>query len=84
MSILEAARAAVGELTALLAARVAGKVIDVSPQKAQRIGEYMVMGLILGAGILVTCSTPSKPVLRCPIVHRWANPSFQRTAFGGR
>lgn len=54
MSILDAAASAIGETVACLAGRVAGHAFNLEPERAQRLGEYIVIGLIAGAGALVT------------------------------
>lgn len=54
MSILDAAAYAIGETAAYLVGRVAGRTFHLEPKRAQRIGEYVVLGVILGAAVLVT------------------------------
>ncbi|MDA8259804.1 MAG: hypothetical protein M0Z99_29885 [Betaproteobacteria bacterium] len=54
MSILDAAAYAIGETSAYLVGRVAGRTFHLEPKKAQRIGEYIVIGAIAGAAVLVT------------------------------
>ena len=54
MSILDAAAYAIGETVAYLAGRVVGRTFHLEPKKAQRIGEYIVFGVIIGALVLVT------------------------------
>ena len=54
MSVLDASASAIGETVAYLAGRVVGRTFQLEPKKAQRIGEYIVIGVIVGAAVLVT------------------------------
>jgi hypothetical protein len=54
MSILDATAYAIGEAAAYLVGRVAGRTFHLEPKSAQRIGEYVVIGAIVGAAVLVT------------------------------
>ena len=52
MSVLDAS--AIGETVAYLAGRVVGRTFQLEPKKAQRIGEYIVISVIVGAAVFVT------------------------------
>ncbi len=54
MSIFDATACAIGEAAAYLVGRIAGRTFRLEPKAAQRIGEYVVIGAIFAAGILVT------------------------------
>ncbi len=54
MSIFDATAYAIGEAAAYLTGRVAGCTFHLEPKAAQRIGEYVVIGAIFSAGLLVT------------------------------
>jgi branched-subunit amino acid ABC-type transport system permease component len=54
MSLLDATAYAIGETVAYLAGRVVGRTFHLEPKKAQRIGEYVVIGVIVGAAVFVT------------------------------
>lgn len=54
MSFLDASAYAIGETVAYLAGRVVGRTFHLDPKKAQRIGEYVVIGVIVGAAIFIT------------------------------
>ncbi len=54
MSILDAPAYAIGETAAHVAGRIAGRTLNLEPKRAQRIGEYIVIGVIVGAAVLVT------------------------------
>ena len=54
MTILDATAYAIGETAAYLVGRVAGRTFHLEPTKAQRVGEYIVIGAIIGAAVLVT------------------------------
>ncbi|MBS4018079.1 MAG: hypothetical protein KGZ68_07555 [Dechloromonas sp.] len=54
MSLLDATAYAIGETVAYLAGRVVGRTFHLDPQRAQRIGEYVVIGVIVGAAVFIT------------------------------
>jgi hypothetical protein len=54
MSIADATACAVGEIAAYVVGRIAGKTFRLEPKRAQRIGEYIVLGALFGAAVLVT------------------------------
>lgn len=54
MNVLEAAAGAIGEVAAYVIGRIAGRSFHLEPKKAQAIGEYAVIGVIVGAAVLVT------------------------------
>jgi len=54
MSIFEAAALSIGEVAAYVVGLCAGKTFHLDPKKAQHIGEYIVLGVIFGAAVLVT------------------------------
>jgi hypothetical protein len=54
MAIVDGLACAVGEVAAHLAGRVVGRTFKFDRDKAQRIGEYIVGGALLAAGVLVT------------------------------
>ena len=54
MSILGATAYAIGEIAAYLVGRVAGRTFHLEAKRAQRIGEYIVIGAIVAAAVLVT------------------------------
>ena len=53
MSLFDAAAYAIGEATAHLLGRVVGRQRHLEPKRAKRIGENIVMAIIIGAGIVV-------------------------------
>lgn len=54
MSLLDATAYAIGETVAYLSGRVVGRTFHLDPKKAQRIGEYVVIGVIVGAAVFIT------------------------------
>jgi hypothetical protein len=48
MSIFDATAYAIGQTAAYVLGRVAGRTFNLEPQWAQRIGEYIVIGAIIG------------------------------------
>lgn len=54
MSVIEAVALSIGEVTALVVGRVAGKTFDLKPVKTKHLGENVVLGMHFGAAILVT------------------------------
>jgi branched-subunit amino acid ABC-type transport system permease component len=54
MSLLDATAYAIGETVAYLAGRVVGRTFHLDPKKAQRIGEFIVTGVIVGVAVFVT------------------------------
>lgn len=54
MPWLEAIALSIGELAGYLAGLVVGRTFDLSPKKAQTIGEYLILGLIASAAIAIT------------------------------
>jgi|GEM_PF-4658799 len=54
MALFDAITYAVAELTAYVAGKATGRVFKLQPKDAQRIGEYVVIGLIASAGLIVT------------------------------
>ena len=54
MSILDATAYAIGETAAYVVGRIAGRTFHLEPKRAQRIGEYIVIGVIVGAAVLIT------------------------------
>jgi membrane protein DedA with SNARE-associated domain len=54
MSVFEAAACAIGEVVAYVVGRVVGRTFLLDPKKAQVIGEYVVIGAIVGAAVFVT------------------------------
>ena len=54
MNIFEAAALSIGEVAACVVGLCAGKTFHLDPKKAQKIGEYIVLGVIFGAAVLVT------------------------------
>jgi hypothetical protein len=54
MSIFDATACAIGEAAAYLTGRVAGRTFHLEAKAARRIGEYVVIGAIFGAGLLLT------------------------------
>lgn len=51
---LYAIPAAVAEIVAYVIGKVTGRTFKLDPERAQRIGEYIVMAVIIGAGVAVT------------------------------
>jgi len=54
MSILDATAYAIGETAAYVVGRIAGRTFHLEPKRARRIGEYIVIGVIVGAAVLIT------------------------------
>ena len=54
MALFDAISYAVAELVARVAGKVTGRVFKIQAKAARRIGEYIVMGLIVSAGLIVT------------------------------
>jgi CDP-diglyceride synthetase len=54
MSLLDATASAIGETVAYLVGRIVGRTYHLEPKKAQRIGEFIVIGIIAGAAIYIT------------------------------
>ena len=54
MPFLEAIALSVGEFAGYLAGLVVGRTFDLSPKKAQAIGEYLIIGLVVTAAVAVT------------------------------
>ena len=54
MAAFEAIPAAIAEFIAYLAGTATGRAFKLEPKQAQRIGEYLVIGLIALAGLIVT------------------------------
>jgi branched-subunit amino acid ABC-type transport system permease component len=54
MSLLDATAYAIGETVAYLAGRVVGRTFHLDTKRAQRIGEYVVIGVIVGAAVFIT------------------------------
>ena len=51
---LEALPAAIGEATAFLLGKVLRRVYKLEPKRAERLGEWIVLGIITVAGLAVT------------------------------
>jgi len=51
---LDAIPAAIAEIVAYVIGKVTGRAFKLDPERAQRIGEYTVMAVIIGAGVAVT------------------------------
>jgi hypothetical protein len=54
MPLLEAIALSFGEFAGYLAGLVVGRTFDLSPKKAQAIGEYLILALIVIAAVAVT------------------------------
>lgn len=54
MSLFEPISQAIGEASAYLIGRLVGQTFDLEEGKAQRIGETVVVSVILGAAVVVT------------------------------
>jgi hypothetical protein len=54
LMFLDAIPAAVAEIVAYVVGKVTGRACKLAPERAQRIGEYFVMAVIIGAGVAVT------------------------------
>ena len=54
MPLLEAIALSFGELAGYLADLVVGRTFDLPPKKAQAIGEYLILALIVTAAVAVT------------------------------
>lgn len=54
MPLLEAIALSLGEFAGYLASLVVGRTFELSPKKAQAIGEYLIIGLIVTAVVAVT------------------------------
>lgn len=54
MALFDAITYAVAELTAYVEGKATGRLLKIQPKNAQRIGEYIVIGLITSAGLIVT------------------------------
>ena len=52
--MLEALPAAIGEAAAFLVGKVLGRVHKLEPKHAERLGEWIVFGIIAVAGVTVT------------------------------
>ena len=50
----EALPAAIGEATAFLLGKVLGRVYKLEPKRAERLGEWIVLGIIIVAGLALT------------------------------
>lgn len=51
---LDVIPAAVAEIVAYVVGKVTGRACKLDPERAQRIGEYIAMAVIIGAGLAVT------------------------------
>ena len=51
---LDAIPAAIAEIVAYVIGKVTGRAFKLELKRAQRIGEYIVMAVIIGAGVAVT------------------------------
>ena len=51
---LDAIPAAVAEIVAYVVGKITGRAFKMDPKRAQRIGEYIVMAVIIGVGVAVT------------------------------
>lgn len=54
MSIIDAVTYAIGEASAFLVGRLVGRTFRLEPKKAQRIGENIVIAIVVGGLIVVT------------------------------
>lgn len=54
MTAPEAIPAAIAELVAYVAGKATGRAFKLEPKQAQRIGEYVVIALVVSAGLIVT------------------------------
>jgi hypothetical protein len=54
MSIFDATAYVIGETAAYVLGLVAGRTFNLEPKRAQRIGEYIVIGAIVGGAVIVT------------------------------
>ncbi|MCB1928768.1 MAG: hypothetical protein KDH17_12135 [Rhodocyclaceae bacterium] len=54
MDLAEPILAAIGELVACVTGRIIGRTFDLDVERARRIGENVVIGVFLGAAVLVT------------------------------
>ena len=54
MALLEAISGAVAELAAYAAGRATGRVFKLEPKRAERIGEYILILVVVLAGLIVT------------------------------
>ncbi len=54
MSIFDAAAYAIGETVAYVVGRIVGRTFHINPKNAQAIGEYVVLGVIVGAAVFIT------------------------------
>ena len=51
---LDAIPAAIAEIVAYVVGKVTGRAFKLDPKRSQRIGEYIVIAVIIGAGVAVT------------------------------
>lgn len=54
MALFDAIPTVLAELVAYVVGKVTGRVFKLEPKGAQRIGEYIVLGLVASAGLIVT------------------------------
>jgi hypothetical protein len=54
MSLFEGVANAVAELIAYVAGKATGRTLKIEPDRAQKIGEYMVIALVLSSVVIVT------------------------------
>ena len=54
MSLFEGVADAVAELIAYVAGKATGRIFKIESNRAQRIGEYLVIALVLSAVVIVT------------------------------
>ena len=51
---LDAIPAAIAEIVAYVVGKITRRAFKLDPKRAQRIGEYIVMAVIIGVGVAVT------------------------------
>ena len=51
---LDAITGTIAEVVAYVIGKITGRALKLDPKQAQRVGEYAVIAVVLGAGVLVT------------------------------
>ena len=54
MDLFEPIAGAVGELSACVLGRVVGRTFNLDGRKAQRIGEHVILAVVLGTAVILT------------------------------
>ena len=54
MALFDAIPTAVAELVGYVVSKVTGRVFKLNPKESQRLGEYVVLGLIAFGGLIIT------------------------------